>query len=366
MNLFVIGLSHRTAPVEVRERTAFARATLGDATRRLLGAAALREATILSTCNRVEIYGLTTDLDRACRLARRFLHEHHQLTGSIEAHLYEHRDRACIEHLLSVASGLDSMVLGETEILGQVKEAYLAAHAAGATGMALNRLFQKTLAAAKHIRTATAITRGSTSVGSVAVDLAEKIFGRLCDNTVMVIGTGEMSEATAKALRSRGAGTILVCSRTHERAEALACQLGGRAISYESWPVEFPKVDIAISATAAPHPIVTKEKLAPMMKQRRQRPLFLIDIAVPRDVERACVDLTDVYLYDIDDLQQIAQQNIAAREREVAACRALIHEHLERFMKWFDNNRAALQAKQLAQRNVAAPGSATRDVAYNR
>jgi glutamyl-tRNA reductase len=157
---------------------------------------------------------------------------------------------------------------------------------ASATGIALNRLFQKAFAAAKHIRTDTAIARGSTSVGNVAVDLAQQIFRTLAPCTIMVVGTGEMSEATAKALRSRGAGTILVCSRTHERAESLAGQLAGQAISYEDWPEHFPSVDIVISATAAPHPIITREKLIPLMKARRQRPLFLIDIAVPRDVER--------------------------------------------------------------------------------
>lgn len=329
MNLIVVGLSHRSAPVEVREQLALKPDKLPD----VRSAASLDEVVILSTCNRVEIYGLAGNAPAAATAVRRFLND--------SAHLYELHDRDCIEHLLNVASGLDSMVLGETEILGQVKNAYQAALEAGATGVALNRLFQKALSAAKHIRTSTAITRGSTSVGSVAVDLAEKIFGKLASCTVMVIGTGDMSEATAKALHSRGAGMILVCSRSHDRAEALAGQLAGRAISYDSWPVEFPSVDIVISATAAPHPIVTKDKLVPLTKQRRGRPLFLIDIAVPRDIERACDELEGVYLYDIDDLQQIAQQNIAAREREIAACRALVAEHVDRFMTWFDQRRGA-------------------------
>jgi glutamyl-tRNA reductase len=354
MNFIAIGLNHRTAPVEVRERMAFPRAALGEATCSLLGAAPLHEAAILSTCNRVEIYGLTSDLARASAAVRRFLHEHHKLTENIASHLYEFRDQECIQHLLEVTCGLDSMVIGETEILGQVKEAYLAAQQAGATGMALNRLFQKAFAGAKHIRTATAITRGSTSVGSVAVDLAEKIFRDLGSRTVMVLGTGDTSEATARALRSRGAGAIIVCSRAQERAEALASQLDGRAISYNEWPTEFPAVDIVISSTAAPHAIVTTEKLIPLMKLRRQRPLFLIDIAVPRDIERACGELENVYLYDIDDLQQIAHQNIAAREREIAACRALITEHVARFWRWFEQNRAALP-ERYARRNCGSP-----------
>ncbi|HUI07963.1 MAG TPA: glutamyl-tRNA reductase [Verrucomicrobiae bacterium] len=352
MNLFLVGLNHRSAPVEVRERLAFARSGLGEATQLLLGAASLHEAAILSTCNRVEIYALAGDAGDAARAVRRFLHDHHKLSNSVDGYLYEHRDDGCIQHLLEVACGLDSMVLGETEILGQVKDAYDIAHQAGATGVVLNRLFQKVFSAAKHIRSATAITRGSTSVGAVAVDLAEKIFGKLGKCTVMVIGTGAMSEATARALQSRGAGSILVCSRSQERAEALAGQLQGRAISYDQWPSEFPAVDIVISSTAAPHPIVTTEKLVPLMKTRRQRPLFLIDIAVPRDVERACGELEHVYLYDIDDLQEIARANRAAREREITACQALIAQHRQRFVHWLESNRDAIEERY--RRRVAS------------
>ena len=345
MNLFVIGLNHRSAPVEVRERLAFAKSNLGEANCRLLAATPLRETTILSTCNRVEIYALADSVANAVQAVRHFLNEHHKLADPVDAYLYEHRDDGCVQHLLEVACGLDSMVLGETEILGQVKEAYSAAQEAGATGVVLNRLFQKAFSAAKHIRSTTAITRGSTSVGTVAVDLAEKIFGKLGTCTVMVIGTGEISAATARVLRSRGAGTILVCSRTHERAEALAVELRGRAISYDQWASEFSAVDIVISSTAAPHPIVTKDKLIPLMRVRRLRPLFLIDIAVPRDIERACGELEGVYLYDIDDLQLIARENMAARERETAACQALVAQHVGRFVNWLENNRGALEER---------------------
>ena len=204
MNLFVIGLNHRSAPVELRERLAFAKASVGEATARLLEAAHLHEAAVLSTCNRVEIYGLAGSAAEAAPAVRRFLHEHHKLVDSVDAYLYEHRDNECIEHLLKVACGLDSMVLGETEILGQVKDAYHTAQQAGATGVVLNRLFQKVFSAAKHIRSTTAITRGSTSVGTVAVDLAEKIFGKLGKCTVMVIGTGEMSEVDGARLAEPG------------------------------------------------------------------------------------------------------------------------------------------------------------------
>ena len=334
MNLVLIGLNHCSAPVAVRERVAFPRDQLGAATCELLGAAKLAEAAIVSTCNRVEIYALAVDAEQAAPALRQYLHTYHKLTEPLDAYLYERRNRDCIAHLMNVVCGLDSMVLGETEILGQVKDAYAAAQQAGATGAALNRLFQKAFAAAKHIRSTTAITRGSTSVANVAVELAEKIFRNLTHSTVMVIGTGAMSEVTAKALRSRGAGTILVCGRDRERSGTLAAQLGGRAIHYDDWPVEFPKVDIVISATASPHPIVTREKLVPLMKARHNRPLFLIDIGVPRDIETTCDELENVYLYNMDDMQQIAQENLTAREREITLCQQLISERVDRLAEW--------------------------------
>ncbi|HVM62975.1 MAG TPA: glutamyl-tRNA reductase [Verrucomicrobiae bacterium] len=354
MNLIVIGLNHRSAPVEVRERLAFAKTALAEAHTRLLGANPVHEVVILSTCNRVEIYALADNIRDASCAVRQFLHDHHGLTERVDSHLYEHRDDSCIRHLLEVACGIDSMVLGETEIFGQVKDAYSLAQDAGTTGVVLNRVFQKVFSAAKHVRSTTAIARGSTSVGTVAVDLAEKIFGKLPKCTVMVIGTGEMSAATARALQSRGAGAILVCSRAQERGEALAVQLQGRAISYDQWPNEFPGVDIVISSTAAPHPIVTREKLGPLMKLRGRRPLFLIDIAVPRDVERSCEELENVYLYDIDDLQQIAEENRAAREREIANCQTLIDQHVRRLAEWLENNRAAVEDRY-RQRVTGSP-----------
>jgi glutamyl-tRNA reductase len=282
----------------------------------------------------VEVYGLTGDVGAASAGIRKFLCAQRGVAGPIDAHLYEHHGAGCVAHVLDVACGLDSMVLGETEILGQMKAAYEQARLAGATGAVLNRLFQKSFRAAKQIRSETAIARGSTSVGNVAVDLAGQIFQDFSRSTVMVLGTGDMSEATARALHSRGAGNILVCSRTRERAETLAAQMGGRAIGYEDWPREFAGVDIVISATAAPHPIITRDKLGQLLVGRGSRPLFLIDIAVPRDVERECGEMDEVYLYDIDDLQQIANQNVAAREREIAVCRDLIAQHQARFMEW--------------------------------
>ncbi len=261
-------------------------------------------------------------------------------------------------HLFGVAAGLDSMVVGETEILGQVKNAYHAAQQAGATGPALNRLFQKAFSAAKKIRSTTAITRGSISVGSVAVDLAMKIFGDLGRCRVMVLGTGEMSESAARALHSRGAEQIYICSRTEERAAALARELEGQAMSYDDWPEVFGNVDIVISSTAAPHPIVTPDKIQPLLRRRHNRPLFLIDIAVPRDIERACGDLQSVYLYDIDDLQQIAADNRAARQGEVEACRVMAEQAAQRFMAWFQQNQDTLTARKHSGQHCAGESSA--------
>lgn len=339
LHLIVTGLNHRTAAVETRERFAVPATQLAMVQAELMEASQLREAVLLCTCNRVELYGVTDDARASQRAARQYWQRRLTLNEADLDCLYTYVDEACARHLITVASGLDSMVLGETEILGQVKTAYETAQRHGATGKMLNRLFQKTFTAAKHIRSVTAISRGSTSVGNVAVDLAGQIFRELRERVVMVVGTGEMSEATARALHSRGVHRILVCSRTAERARALAEELGGEAISYDQWPDRFPQVDIVISATAAPHPIITVEKLTPLMRARAHRPLFLIDIAVPRDVERACERIEGVYLYDIDDLQQIAQRNVAAREQELERCRQLVAEHAARFMEWFDRQR---------------------------
>ncbi len=351
MKLILIGLNHRTAPVEIRERAAFPVDKIGEVSRSIVDSSLLREAVVVSTCNRVEIYGLASDARQSSAGIRQFVNKNHQLDQSIESHLYEYHDADCVRHLLEVVSGLDSMVLGETEILGQVKTAYVSAHTSGATGMALNRLFQKALSAAKQVRTKTSIARGSTSVGSVAVELAGKIFSDLSRHTVMIIGTGEMSESTARALKSRGVQQILVCSRTPDRGKALADELNGRAISFDDWPKEIEAVDIVISSTSAPRPIVTVDKLDPLMKLRKYKPLFLIDIAVPRDINRACGDLEGVYLYDIDDLQQIAQENVAARQRETELCQALITEHVSRFLTWFDLSRPALLQRHPEKRS---------------
>src|SRR5580658_6073300 len=327
MPLLVIGLSHHSSPVTVRERFAFAEAAVPGALQELRDSGLAREAVILSTCNRVEIYAVSElpESQAATRL-RQFLLDYHKLPELPAGEIYARQGRPGLEHLFRVASGLDSMVVGETEILGQLKKAYDTALRLHHTGGVLNKAFQRAFNVAKHIRTETNIQRGSVSVGSVAVELAERIFSTLSEHPVMVIGAGETSEKTARALLSRGARSIFVSNRSHERAVALAQELGGRAVSFDDWAAEFPAIDILVSSTSAPHCILDRAKLEPLMKARKQRPLLLIDIAVPRDIDPSVNFLDNVYLYNIDDLQAIADDYLQQRREEIARCEAIIAE----------------------------------------
>ncbi|MDD5201366.1 MAG: glutamyl-tRNA reductase, partial [Terrimicrobiaceae bacterium] len=288
------------------------------------------EAVVISTCNRVEFYAASICPGRALDGIRGYL----EGRAGIEAPLYHHDTPRSVRHLFRVASGLDSMVLGETEILGQVKQAYAAAADVGTTSRTLNRLFQNAFRVAKSVRSETQITRGATSVGAVAVELAGKIFGDLNHRRVMVLGAGETSERTARSLVSRGVRTVIVSNRTFDRAAQLAGEIGGMAIHFDHWQNEFPDVDILISSTAAPHPIVTRERLEPMMRQRAGRPLFIIDLAVPRDVEPAVNRIDGVFLYDIDSLQDIARRSVAVRQREIEHCERIIDSHVTEFIGW--------------------------------
>jgi glutamyl-tRNA reductase len=325
--LVVIGLSHHTAPVTLRERFAFGEARVPAALQMLRDAGLADEAVILSTCNRVEIYAATAlEPRRAFGELRQFLVTCHDYHDPLTDEIYSLTEPQSIEHLFRVACGLDSMVLGETEILGQLKKAYEFALQHGHTGSVLNKAFQKAFNVAKHVRTETNIQRGSISVGSVAVELAEKIFSSLNERQVMVIGAGDTSEKTARALLSRGARSIIVSNRSYERAAALAAELGGTAVHFEDWAKTFTDVDIVISSTAAPHYILDTAKLEPVMRVRRNRPLLLIDIAVPRDIDPQVNFLDNVYLYNIDDLQAIADDYLKQRKEEVARCEAIIRE----------------------------------------
>jgi glutamyl-tRNA reductase len=249
--------------------------------------------------------------------------------------LYQLRGSSVARHLFRVVSGLDSMVLGETEIFGQVKRAYEAAARQGVTGKFLNRLFQKSFQVGKQVRSNSNITRGSISMGSVAVDLAEGIFGKLAGCKIMVLGAGETSEKTARALSSRGARQVFVSNRSFEKAKSLAESMNGRAIGFEAWEAEFQDLDILVSSTAAPHYLLTAERLAELLKNRRDRPLFIIDLALPRDIDPAIHRLDGVYLYDLDSLQKVAERSLANRQKEVFLCSAMIEKHVLELEAWF-------------------------------
>lgn len=347
MPIIVIGLTHHTSSVDVREKFAFAETSIPTAVQTLKQRGVVDEAVIVSTCNRVELYAATsTPADRALAEIRQFLIEHHAYEGSLNGEMFAFAEPCSVEHLFKVACGLDSMVLGETEILGQLKKAYDLALQHKHTGGRLNKAFQNAFNVAKKIRTETNIQRGSVSVGSVAVELAEKIFNDLSERTVMVIGAGDTSEKTAKSLLSRGAKSIIVANRSFDKAEALAKELGGRAVNFDTWLNEFERVDIVISSTSAPHYVLDRAKLAPLMKLRKNRPLLLIDIAVPRDIDPEVNLLNQVYLFNIDDLQQIANDYMKQRRDEIAKCEAIIRERAGALL---DTLRRAVTAEPRAQ-----------------
>jgi glutamyl-tRNA reductase len=324
--LFLLGASHHTAPLELRERLALAggkSAALLDALRTLAG---LREFALLNTCNRVEVYGLAAQPDTVAGLQAAFC-ELSQMDAAAFAQVrLELHDRSAIQHLLEVAAGLDSQLIGETEILGQVKDAYAAAQAAGTTGPVLNRVFQKTFQAAKHVRTHTAIGEGQTSVASVAVELALKIFGDLRACRVLLLGAGDIGEKTARAFKSREAGQMAVASRHLEHAKELAKTFAARALPLEDLGEALADFDIAVCSLAAPAAVVTRALAAAAMRRRAVQPFFFIDLAVPRNVDPGVADLPNVFLYNLDDLARIAADNLALRQAEMTRARSLLAE----------------------------------------
>lgn len=339
MKIFVAGLSYKTAPVELREKLAVHPTRLHCHGCRLKLGANLSEVVLLSTCNRVEIYGVTSDDNKNLQNVFRHLASSE---ADFSPHLYIKENAEALEHLFSVAGGLDSMVIGETEITGQVKLAYQAAQTAKLTGKILNRVFQTALQTAKEIRTETGIGRGATSVGSVAVELAEKIFDRdLSQKTVMILGAGKMGEACVKHLSKKGAKSVLVSNRSFERAELLAAEFGGRAIRFDDCLTAMAGADIVVSSTGCPHTILHREEIAQVMQARRNQPLVLIDIAVPRDIAADVQEVRNVYLYDVDDLEVIVRENVKSREQELARCQAIIEKRADEVLARFAARPAA-------------------------
>lgn len=321
--VYCIGLSHRTAPVELRERFSMPEPAIPAALERLRAAGCAAEAVWLSTCNRVEVYAVGPH--EAAESLRQFVIASSRVNGHpLGDALYLLREPDSIEHLFRVASGLDSMVLGETEILGQLKKAYELARQHGHTGGRLNKAFQRAFHVAKQIRSETNIQRGGISVASVAVELAERIFETVEGRRVLVLGAGDTGEKVARALISRGAAEVLIANRTAARAAALADALGSPARPIEDWWEPAHEVDVLISSTSSPELVLTVDRVDTLMVRRRRRPLLLVDLAVPRDIDPAVLSLEGVYLFNVDDLQAIADAHRRQREAEVARCEALI------------------------------------------
>lgn len=328
MEILCLGLNHRTAPVNVRERFAVGTTKLGTAATELVASIGAAEGVVISTCNRTEFYLAAENASQALAILETHLSGKTPPEHSAAPHFYRMQKSDAARHLCRVVSGLDSMMLGETEIFGQVKQAYQSALDAGATSTVLNRLFQRAFGVGKKVRTETSIQEGSTSVGNVAVDLAEKIFGHLKDSEVMILGAGEMSRITAQSLVSRGARSIFVSNRSYDRAVELASEMGGHAVRFDDWQNVLQRVDIVISSTGSPHTIVHRQHVEDARRARKYRPLFFIDIAVPRDIDPAVGEIEEVYLYDIDTLEQLADEARSRRQKQIEECEKIIDSEL--------------------------------------
>ena len=339
MHILLVGLNHRSAPVELRERLAFRREELSATFSHLREEVGLREATILSTCNRVEIYAGAPSMDGTLERLHRFLSRHADIELSgLSPRLYSYAEpQRVVHHLFSVASGLDSMVLGEAEILHQVKEAYEMARAAGATGKLLNGLFQRALNTGKTVRSRTGIGRGCISVGTVAVQLAEKIFGDLSRAVVLLIGAGKIGELTLKRLAERGAGELRVMSRTIEHSTDLAAAHRAIPIPAAALPAQLLQADIAITSTSAPAFLLRRDTLSLAMRQRHQRPLCIVDLGVPRNVEPSSGKLENVYLFNVDDLQALVCHHHHERQQALGESEHIINQKVEYFLAWWQS-----------------------------
>jgi len=336
MEIVLVGLNHRTAPVEVRERLSFTNDQARRAAEELRSRGILAETLVLSTCNRSEVYGVPPESMRESAPGlSSFLSEFHSVRHEVlSVSLYHHYDRAAVRHLFRVSTGLDSMLLGEAEILGQVREAYRLAHEFGATGPVLNRLFQGALEIGKRVRAETELGTRPMSVAGAGVKLAERIFGKLQERTALVLGAGTISEQVVSQLRDRGVAHLYVMNRSRDKAESLASQFGGQVIDWTHWDTALETPDVIVSSVSTEEPILQKEMLERAMHARGNRALFLMDLGVPRNIDARAAKLYNVYLYNLDDLSEIVQQNRKARESEVPGAEALVDEHVGKFLSW--------------------------------
>jgi glutamyl-tRNA reductase len=354
LHLIVVGLNHRTAPIELREKLAFTEARLTSALEGLVASSDLREAVILSTCNRTEVYVRAAGHEEAQESVIRYLTSYHAVRREEFApHLYVYRDEEAVRHLFRVACGLDSLVLGEPQILHQVREAFSQASEVRTAGAFLNGLFRSAIFTGRRARAETNVGAGGFSIGHAAVDLSRSIFGDLRGASVLVLGAGKMSELTAKHLIANGVKVVFVANRTHERAQQLASRLGGTAIRYDQFPDTLAVSDIVISSTASPTPVLKRETVLPLLRKRRGRPLFLIDIAVPRDIEHSIADLDNVFLYDIDDLQNVVADMARERSSEVVQVESIIGQEVTAFETWWRSLTVAPVVTQIKRKHEA-------------
>ena len=338
MHIVIVGLSHNTAPVEIREKLAFAPTAMEQPLRQMLALPAVAEGLIVSTCNRVELCAATKEPEAAIVELRRFLADFHEISADeINDKLFEYQGEEAIRHLFRVASSLDSMVLGEPQILGQIKTAYGYAAEFKTVGLILNRFLHKAFSVAKRVRTETAIASNAVSVSFAAVELARKIFDRIDDKGVMIIGAGEMCELAARHFVANGIAKVLVTNRTFERAEKLATEFNGKAIPFDNFVDHLAEVDIVMTSTGAPNFILGKRQMEEVLKRRKNRPMFLIDIAVPRDIDPKVNKLDNAYLYDVDDLQGVVQANLKERQKEAGKAEVIVEQEIGQFHQWLGN-----------------------------
>jgi glutamyl-tRNA reductase len=350
VRLFAVGISHRTAPVELRECVDFAKEGIDAALEALATRAVAREIVVLATCNRAEIYGVA-DAEAAAEVFGRFIGEYHQVAHeTLQPHLFVHRGAEAATHLFRVAAGLDSLVVGEPQILGQVKDAYATASSLKYTGALTHRLFNTAFTVGKRVRSETGLGEGAVSVSYAAISLAKKIFGDLTGLDVLILGAGEMAELTGVHLRAQHVKQLTIASRTLTSAQTLAKALNGRAIPWSSLEAALSAADIIVTATGAAEPVITRARLEETMRPRRHRPLFVIDIAVPRDVESSAGDLDQVFLYNIDDLRTIVQENLARRTAELQRADDIVREEVDRFVTWMQSREVVPTVIALRQR----------------
>ena len=374
MNIIVVGLSHKTAGVEIREKVAFAPTQMEKPLNAVVALPDITEAVIVSTCNRVEIYATTRDIAGGMARLKRFLSDYHHIPlETLESHLYSYHGEEATRHVFRVASSLDSMVVGEPQILGQIKTSYGYAAEYKSSGLILNRFLHKAFSVAKRVRTETKIASSAVSVAFAAVELAKKIFGDLSDKTVLLVGAGEMCELAAKHFINTGVRGVLVTNRTYERAEKLAEEFDAKAIRFEDLLDHLPKADIILSSTGAPHFILHEKEVEDVLKRRRMKPMFFIDIAVPRDIDPKVNNVENAYLYTVDDLNGVVATNLEGRKIEAAKAEAIVEQEIGQFFKWlsslevtptivalrtrFDDLRKAELAKTLSGWKDLPPGA---------